>query len=160
MPLEVFKSPISRKRYIGRRSERGKRAISITYNTYREHASCLLLLFGVYILLNCFSFKTAYLLKWVISFGDKSNQLLLSLLNDYIEGLQNIGSRRIRLRLSNLKDLPRFGLDYIRDKSNISFLISSRLNYSGTLNSLVAYSNTKFQTPLYRNYQIIDAFVL
>jgi len=55
-------------------------------------------------------------------------------------------SRRIRLRLSNLKDLPRFGLDYIRDdikrkESNVSFSISSCLNYSGTLNSLVAYSD-------------------
>jgi len=56
-------------------------------------------------LLNCFSFKMAYLLKWVISFRDKSNWLLLSLLNDYIKGLQNVKSYRIRLRLSNLKDL-------------------------------------------------------
>ena len=47
----------------------------------------------------------AYLLKWVISFRDKSNWLLLSLLNDYIKGLQNVKSYRIRLRLSNLKDL-------------------------------------------------------
>ena len=78
-----------RKYYIGRRSKRGKRAILIIYNTYREHTLCLLLLFEVYILLNCFGFKTAYLLKQAISFRDKSNQLLLSLLNNYIKGLQN-----------------------------------------------------------------------
>jgi len=62
-PLEVLESPIFRKYYAGRRSEQGKRATLITCNTYGEHASCLLLLFGVYILLNCFGFKTAYLLK-------------------------------------------------------------------------------------------------
>jgi len=51
----------------------------------------------------------------------------------------------MRLGLSNLEDLLRFGLDYVRDdikrkECNVSFLISSCLNYGGTLNGLVAYS--------------------
>ena len=63
-----------------------------------------------------------------------------------LKNIFNIGSCKIRLPLSNLKDLLRFGLDYVwdnikRKKSNISFLISSYLNYGGTLNSLVAYNN-------------------
>ena len=81
-----------------------------------------------------------------MSFRDESNWLLLSLSNDYVEGLQNIKSCRMRLRLSSLENLPQFSLNHVwddikRKESNISFLISSRLNYSGTLNSLVVYSN-------------------
>ena len=136
---------MSRKRCVGKKSKQKKRATSITYNTYREHASCLLLLFGVYMLLNYFGFKTAHLLKQAINFEDKSNWLLPSLLNNYVEGLQNVESYKMRLKLFSLKDLPRFSLDHIRDnikrkKSNISFSISSCLNYGGTLNSLVTYN--------------------
>ena len=54
-------------------------------------------------------------------------------------------SCRIRLRLSNLKNLPQFSLDHVwdnikRKKNNINFLISSYLNYGGTLNSLITHS--------------------
>ena len=80
-----------------------------------------------------------------MSFRDESNWLLLSLSNDYIEGLQNIKSCKMRLRLSSLEIFLQFSLNHIwddikRKESNISFLISSYLNYGGTLNSLVAYS--------------------
>jgi hypothetical protein len=48
-------------------------------------------------------------------------------------------------RLFNFKNLLQFSLDYIqnnikRKESNISFLISSYLNYGGTLNGLVTYN--------------------
>ena len=80
-----------------------------------------------------------------MSFRDEFNWLLLSLSNDYIKGLQNIESYRIRLRLFSLKNLLQFSLNHIQDnikkkESNINFSISFCLNYGGILNSLVTYS--------------------